>query len=108
MSVFIDGINYSSIMGTLNNELEKVNIWLNANKLTINIKKTHYILFHRTRIKNNTNKQLYINGNNIINTKSTKFLGVIIDSKLNWCSHIQYIKNKIAKSNGILYKIRNF
>ena len=38
-SVFIDGTNYSSIIDTLNNELEKVNIWLNANKLTINIKK---------------------------------------------------------------------
>ena len=81
---------------------------MQINKLTINIKKNHYILFYRTRIKNKTNKQVYINGNNISNTNSTKFLGVIIDSKLNWCEHIQYIKNKISKSNGILYKIRHF
>ena len=36
------------------------------------------------------------------------FLGVIIDDKLKWNLHILYMKNKIAKSNGILYKIRNF
>ena len=40
--------------------------------------------------------------------KSTNFLGVIIDNKLNWSEHILYIKNKIAKSIGIIFKIRNF
>ena len=31
-----------------------------------------------------------------------KFLGVILDSKLTWSSHIQRIRNKIAKSVGII------
>ena len=44
----------------------------------------------------------------ISHVKSTKFLGVIIDDKLKWNLHILYMKNKIVKSNGILYKIRNF
>ena len=33
---------------------------------------------------------------------NTKFLGVIIDSKLNWAAHILYIKNKISKSIGMM------
>ena len=37
---------------------------------------------------------------------STKFLGVLIDYRLNWKSHIQYITNKISKTCGILYQIR--
>ena len=38
----------------------------------------------------------------------TKFLGVIIDDKLNWSDHILYVKNKISKSIGIIHKTHNF
>ena len=45
---------------------------------------------------------------NVTCTKNTKFLGVIIDNKLRWSDHINYIKNKISKSIGIINKTRNF
>ena len=38
-SVLIEGTHFDYICEVLNNELEKVHIWLNANKLTINLKK---------------------------------------------------------------------
>ena len=72
------------------------------------IKKTHYMMFHRTRIKLNTNFKILINSNIIDHTNNIKFLGVIIDNKMNGSAHIHYIKNKISKSIGILFKIRNF
>ena len=50
-SVFIERTAYSSIIKDMNTELEKVDKWLKSNKLSVNIKKTHYIIFHRTRIK---------------------------------------------------------
>ena len=81
---------------------------LKANKLTINTKKTHYMMFHRTRIKHNTNIKILINNNIVDHINNTKFLGVIIDSKLNWAAHILYIKSKISQSIGILLKIRLF
>lgn len=37
----------------------------------------------------------------------TKFLGVVIDQKLTWKQHTEYIKGKISKSLAILYKSRN-
>ena len=43
---------------------------------------------------------------NIVN--SAKYLGVIIDHKLNWIDHIAYIKNKISKGIDIMYRARNF
>ena len=51
-SVFIEGTHFDDITQVLNLELENINSWLKANKLTVNLKKTHYIMFHRTRIKN--------------------------------------------------------
>ena len=50
-SVFLEGKEYMKLVEILNEELNKITIWLNANKLMINIKKTHYMVFHRAKIK---------------------------------------------------------
>ena len=105
-SVFTEGTNFENISTILNTELEKVNMWLKANKLNINTKKTHYMMFHRTRIKHNSNFKMLINNNIVAHIYNTKFLEVIIDNKLNWATHILYINSKIYKSIGILLKIR--
>ena len=54
-SVFIEGTSFQDISNILNKELENISIWLEANKFTININKTHYMIFHRTRVKHITN-----------------------------------------------------
>ena len=90
-SVFIEGTNFENTSKKFNTELEKVNMGLKANKLTINTKKTHYMMFHRTRIKHNTNFKIIINNNIVDHINNIKFLRVIIDSKLNWAVHILYI-----------------
>ena len=66
------------------------------------------MMFHRIRIKHNTTFKIIINNDIVDHIKNTKFLGIIIDSKLNWAAHILYIKCKISKSIGILLKIRKF
>ena len=33
-----------------------------------------------------------------------KFLGVYVDDLLNWNYHIKYVKSKLSKSLGIMYK----
>ena len=65
------------------------------------------MLFHRSRIKSKTGK-LSIRNNVIDEVKSTKLLGIIIDDKLKWTEHIQYIKNKISNSIEILIKIKPY
>ena len=37
---------------SMNRELEKLSIWLTANKLSLNISKTHYIIFDRGKENN--------------------------------------------------------
>ena len=45
----------------------------------------------------------------IMNSAShLKYIGVIIDSKLNWIPHITYVKNKISKGIGIMFKARDY
>lgn len=51
--------------------------------------------------------KLSLNGAEIERVYETKFLGVIIDYKLCWKPHIEYIKRKLSKSIAILYKTRD-
>ena len=52
-SVFIEGYEYDKLIKIMNNEMKKVDIWLQANGLVINLEKTHYMVLHRARIKTN-------------------------------------------------------
>ena len=105
--VFIEGECYTVIINILNKELNSICIWLKSNKLTLNVKKSHYMIYHKTRMKKIT-RDVIIENENINEVKSFKFLGVIIDNKFTWQDHIYYIKNKITKSMGIIYKIRKY
>ena len=106
-SVFIEGYEYDKMIEILNKEMKKIDTWLECNGLVINTDKTHYMVFHRAKFKS-TNKDIYIRDINIKRVTSVKFLGLIIDDQLKWLEHIQYIKNKVSKSIGILCKVRNY
>ena len=106
-SVFLEGTEYSKLIKTLNIELENVTKWLNANRLTVNMKKTHYIIFHRAKFKT-TGQDVVMQNSALTCVTTTKFFLVIIDHKFKWNDHITYVKSKISKSIGILYKIPRF
>ena len=45
-TIIIEGQNYKNLILTLNTELDNLDVWLQANKLTLNTAKTHYMVFH--------------------------------------------------------------
>ena len=49
--------------------------------------------------------EVKLNNNIIPRVETTKFLGVIVDSRLTWTYHINEIENKISKSIGIIYRL---
>ena len=104
-SVFLIDKEYTQLIVFLNKELKKVSHWLNANGLTINVKNTHFMVFHLARIKAK-DLNVEMQGNIIGCVTATKYLGVIIDNKLKWTIHILYIKNKGSKTIGLFYKMR--
>ena len=104
-SIFITGKCINSMIEKMNTELKKLVIWLQANKLSLNIDKTSYKIFSlRKKIQPVIN--LHIKSITIKRVFSIKFLGIMIDANLSWSSHIYYIKNKISKSVGILCMAR--
>ena len=77
--------------------------WLNANRLSLNIDKTNFMIFRR-KGKNEICPFVNMNGSIIKEVDSAKFLGIIIDNKLNWLEHMKCISRKIAKGTGIIIK----
>ena len=82
-SVLLNGNNYSNLIKLLDSELENVSIWLKSNKLTLNVQKTYYMVFHRSRIKTDTHAVITMDNVCLQRTDSFKYLGVIINHKLN-------------------------
>ena len=87
------------------------NAWFMANKLSLNVGKTNYSLFHKPGRVDDLPLQLpklSINNQEIKRTSYTKFLGVLLDENLSWKEHLKYTQNKIAKSIGLMYKAKPF
>jgi len=105
-NIFIQGTDINSIIQKLNQELSQIVTWLNSNKLSLNVARTHYMIFRSKNRKIDTHDVLRINGTAIELVNSTKFIGVMLDSTLKWEPHIQHVKSKIAKGVGIICKAR--
>ena len=106
-NVFLSGRNANQLIRIMNGELLNIVDWLDSNKLSLNISKTHFILFRSQGMRKPLiNDDLIIKNESINQDHKTKFLGVIVDEKLTWFEHIQYIKCKIAKGIGIICKAR--
>ena len=97
-------MNLRNTILTIETEFGKVLTWLSANKLVINLNKTHLMLF--TNRKRPQEVTLNVNGNSITEKVKSKFLGVIVDNKLSWQPHIKYISDKISKSLSVLRYLR--
>ena len=101
-NIFCSGKDLKSLCKTVSMELDKLNVWFAVNKLSLNVSKTNFILFGNR--KHNEDVNITINNVKIDRVYVTKFLGVLIDSNLNWKEHIDSINNKISKSIAIIYR----
>ena len=98
-------IRASALEMTMNNHLKTVNAWLICNKLSLNIEKSSFVIFHPPQKKLNHHVTLSINDKVLKKDASIKYLGKMIDFSLN-CHITSYIANKVRRSTGVLSKLR--
>ena len=104
INIFFSHKNINIFEKMLNEELIKLNDWCRVDKLSINYKKSNFILFQPRQKRKTLKVNLKIDQTTIERVKETMFLGVIIDEALSWKSHITNIARKISKSMGIIYR----
>ena len=96
-SVLLNCKNINELMDIINNEIQKLYIWLRANELTLNIDKTNYMIFHRARIKNK-DFALGISINNcaLKEVENGKYIGIILEYHVLNTLHMLRIKSQEA------------
>ena len=109
--LFYEHKDLKTLFSLVNQELQKINEWFEANKLSYNVGKTKYSLFHKPSRKDVLPlllTRLLIKKHKVERVKSIKFLGVLLDENLSWKDHIKYIENKVAKNIDLLHRAKLF
>ena len=109
----VSGVNLDQLFEIANSELEKSSVWFKANKLTLNVKKTKFMIFSDQNLQIGTNN-LHIGNQRIEQVGSNckekyfKFVGHVLDDKMSWEGHIEHIGKKLASANYGLNSSKNF
>ena len=93
--------------GRSGQEIYKVDEWLENNKLTLNYKKSNYIIIVSNHSKTNKFK-LKINHNTNSPTNDIKYLIVFLDNQLLWQLRIDQAITKPFRACGMIFKLRYY
>lgn len=104
-AIFASGILYSDVHHTLQESLNKLEDYFKKWKIKINAQKTKAIWFSRRRkpcfLPGNVN--LHLGSVNIEWSEHCRYLGIMLDKKLSFNTHISVTINKINRYIQILY-----
>ena len=101
--VYIVGNDARVMSERLCEELNEINDWLCVNKMKINLSKTKMMWLNGKGIMN----EVRMDGRVIDVVDNIKYLGVYIDSKLDFKLHCNYIIKKMARKVGVLCRLRS-
>jgi hypothetical protein len=95
-------------LGTnMNKQFIDANEWFKANLLSLNFKKTYYLIF-RTKNSLETNISICCENRHIIHTSNIKFLGLHIDKTLSWKFHIDQLVTKMSSTCYAIRTVKGF
>ena len=98
-----------SISRGIDNEMKKVTDWLAVNKLSLNVSKIKYMLFHfrQRTLRDCDIPKVRKNEIDIERVNEFDFLGLTINENMTWNSHIRKISNKIYRVVGIMNRLKH-
>ena len=99
-NLFYSNKNIYTMQHNINSELTNVHTWLCSNKLSLNIDKSNFVIFHPPQKKITANFVLKLNNKskNKKQEQCIKYLCIFIDSNLSWKPHIEYIAKKSGEA----------
>ena len=106
LTLFLSGDDFHSTCKTVSMELSNLNNWFAINKLSLNVAKTNFMVFSNRTVPNDI--EVTINNYKIDQVHTTKFVGMVIDDKLNWKEHVLYVNKKNSKSLCVMCKVKSY
>ena len=105
------GVSVTDLEDAVNSDLENLRKWLIANKLSLNVAKTEFMLIgSKQMVKNISNFQpnVVIENKRIKQVHECKTLGVTVDQHLSWKSNTDIICGKITSGISALRRLKDF
>ena len=102
------GNSINKLNKLVNADLKHLANWLNANKISLNVKKTEMIIFKSKQKKLEGDLKIKLCGKRLYPTESVKYLGVKIDTNLTWQHHVNDLSIKLNRANALLFKMRKY
>ena len=90
----------------VNADLKNLVHWLNANKISLNVKKNEMVIFKSKQKKFEGDLKIKLCGKRLYLSESVKYLGVKIDTNLNWEHYVNDLSIKLNRANALLFKMR--
>ena len=106
-TVFISGSDLERLCEEVSQELQKVDEWMRANRLSLNVEKTNFMLFTHSHVDRNA-VVVRLGNKTITQVKSVKFLGIHIDDRLNYNDQTCVLSKKLSRVIGIMFKLSSF
>ena len=100
------GDDLQSLTNHVNQRLNIVNEWCNANKLHINRNKSEVMLISNRQLTQNV--EVRIGRDKLKVVKNFKYLGINIDDSCKFNTHIDALKGKLSCLKGMTYRLRNY
>ena len=92
----------------VNADLKHLANWLNANKISLNVKIFEMVIFKSKQKKFEGDSKIKLCGKRLYPTESVKYLGVKIDTNLSWQYHVNDFSIKLNRANALLFKMRKY
>lgn len=106
--LFLSDKNLNNLIIRANKDLDNINKWMICNKLSMNVDKTKYMLFHPQKAKSiPIEESLLLNDRVVERVREHTFLGLIFDENLSWKSQIKNVLKKIRINLGVTARIKN-
>ena len=106
-NIIITAETIEAVSNKLAKLIEKLVNWVKYNGLALNLKKTKYMIFSRSR-NIDLPSPIVVDKIRIERKSETKFLGVIIDETLNWTRHVNTVLSKMSRYVGIMFKVKKY
>jgi len=102
-TVFCSGDGIIDVASNVNRELSFVSEWLKANRLSLNIGKTTFMVTSDAELP--AIPRISVEGVDVLQNSKANFLGVLIDERLTFRDHVNKVASSVARSVGMLRRV---
>ena len=107
-ALYTSGPDCETVCENLQDDLNRVSYWLKGNRLSLNVTKTKTLCFSTQHYRHGTNLNLNIDGTPLEQVSSYKYLGMVLDNRLNFNLHIDRLVKKSRQRIGCVGRVRKY